>query len=365
MPYVAIDTKDRRKVDTYDCVQVHEKFPPSEFGGGRLICQFCGAAMHARQGSRYAPHFVHDAECERADYPSKHESPEHFAGKAFVRKIMRESHPKVSVELEVPIAGCTRIADVLVSYRDGWSIAHEIQVSPIAEPELIRRTEDYERAGVDVMWWFCSEPPPVALEWAKRRNLPLIGLKIEDAAPSGEQVHWTRPRPSVVPVRLHPATGRQIDAQRIVKELRYRWYPPRLRLLLTLLLWRGYELTFSRLARGTGLSEHQISGAHGEVAKIVKLTYGETEPERGQRPELTVCLNQTECAGLADWMAGLSGGYGNPAGTVLGRLIELASQDDAPPLVNEAQARASLLKRFEMPSPWPRRKNALQPRAAG
>lgn len=355
MPYVAIDTDTRKRVDTYSSVRVEEDFPQEEFGGGRLICQFCGAPMHTRQGERYSPHFVHDAECDRAGYPSKPESAEHFAGKAFVREVLRKAHPNESVEVEVPIAGCKRIADVLVSFRDGWSIAHEIQFSSIAEPELIRRTRDYHRAGVDVMWWFGPEPPPTASGWARRRDQPLIGLKIE-AATAG--VSAGRTMLHVNPTYIPPAARPVLDAARIAKEIRYRWYPPRLRLLLTLLLWRGRPLTFHQLAKGTGLTLNQVGGAHGEVAKIVKLTYGSTDSAACQRVEKTVCLTPAACVDLGGWLADVPPGLGNPTGTVLGRLIGLARQKEKPPLVEESRARAKRLGDTGLPSPWPRRRDA-------
>jgi len=359
VPYVAFDTHKNRRVDTYDSVRVHEDFPPGEFGGGRLICQFCGVAMHARQGERYAPHFVHEAVCDRAGYESKPETPEHLAAKAYIRNLLQTAHPEESVEVEMPVASCKRIADVLLSFRDGWSIAHEVQLSPIAEPELIRRTQDYEQAGIDVMWWFGPTPPPVALAWAKRREQPLLALNVEsasDGAPDGRSARFVRHSLTVTPIHLYSSARQQIEPDRILRELQDRWYPPRLRLLLTLLLWRDHPLTFGRLANGSGLSASQVGGAHGEVKKLVDLKYGWRRPRAGPRAEKTVCLTSSECARLAKLLAEPAG-YGNPSGTVLGHLIE-RTPDNQRPLLDEARSRARLLSTTGLPS-------AQSPRGSG
>ncbi|WP_354010891.1 competence protein CoiA family protein [Endozoicomonas lisbonensis] len=55
--------------------------------------------------------------------------------------------------IEYPIHEVKRIADVVFEFPNGWLEAHEVQFSSITPAELEERTNDYKKAGIDVVWW--------------------------------------------------------------------------------------------------------------------------------------------------------------------------------------------------------------------
>ena len=101
-------------------------------------------------------HFAHKAACT-SPYQAHPESPEHRAGKYFIAERVREQlapdYPNVAIDFEVPVPEANRVADVMVTFPNGWRIAHECQLASITAEQLGRRTEDYLRAGVDTVWW--------------------------------------------------------------------------------------------------------------------------------------------------------------------------------------------------------------------
>jgi len=118
----------------------------------------CEAPMIIKRGLVVTPHFAHhpNSPC-KSEYGSHPESIEHREGKRWIAAqllLEREyQHANCTIEYEVPIPEVHRIADVLVSFPSGWRVAHECQLANITTEELEQRTEDYERAGVDVYWW--------------------------------------------------------------------------------------------------------------------------------------------------------------------------------------------------------------------
>ena len=357
--FVAIDSRTGERVDTYGVEDVEKAFPSTQYGGGRLRCQYCSSGMYTRQGARYIPHFVHEADNDCPDSVARPETDQHRAGKAFVRSLLRRSWPDASVEVEFPIEAGRRVADVLLSFRDGWSIAHEVQLSTISQPELIRRTKDYEDVGIDVMWWFGENVTATARRWIERRHQPFYGLKFDDVGldrtPSKEN-DVAQPLPTVRPFLFHKPwnpenrfIADQLDQlgylhetasdDRILKNLKRHWYPPRWRVLLSLLAWQPMSLTFDQLSVGTGLRLGSVTGSYGELNKLFHI-------DRSQGSALQ--LPRTTLPALHEWLSGLEPGDDYLIQTVLGRLIS-APRDDAERIVQSMKRRARLLKRIGFP----------------
>lgn len=180
MPFIAINAATGERLDASEFTLIHSELAARGIEPEQLRCQLCAGAMYARQGP-HVPHFAHypDVDCNSHGYETKPESPEHHVGKRFVRDHLRTLYPGAQVELEVPIEQRKRIADVLVAFRGGWAIAHEIQLARIALTELEERTRDYARVGIDVVWWLGAKAPHGVRQWVSDRQ-PLYLLEFEE-----------------------------------------------------------------------------------------------------------------------------------------------------------------------------------------
>lgn len=67
-----------------------------------------------------------------------------------------------SAKVEEPIPEANRVADVLLTFKTGGPVAHEVQLSPITTGELAARTRDYADVGVDVYWWLGKQAATTA-----------------------------------------------------------------------------------------------------------------------------------------------------------------------------------------------------------
>lgn len=160
MPFVA---KHKETGDRLDITTVEN--PKGTLKSGDYLCQLCSEPLivrteHYRRGFKVNAHFAHHRDCN-SQYDAHPESAEHRWAKLYLREQLRQFYSKWStsldIQLEVPIAmdwrARGRIADVLVSWPLGWREAHEIQLAPITIENLKDRTNDYRRAGIDVIWW--------------------------------------------------------------------------------------------------------------------------------------------------------------------------------------------------------------------
>lgn len=150
MPFVALNKITRQRVDI---TQV--KNPRLTLKSEEHVCQLCEQPMIVRAALILQPHFAHRVKCP-SDYESHPESPEHRAAKRFLAQYLRETYEEYTeakIEFEVPIREANRVADILVEFPMGWRIAHEVQLASITTLQLQERTNDYVRAGVDVIWW--------------------------------------------------------------------------------------------------------------------------------------------------------------------------------------------------------------------
>jgi competence protein CoiA len=151
MPFVAKHVKSGRR---YDITRMNK---PQDLRSEDFVCQLCEGPMFVVAGFIRAAHFRHKTKCT-SDVKSHPDSPEHRAGKEFVRNWLKEKHPEVykqaRIEFEVKIPEANRLADVVVTFRKkGVREIHEVQLAGITIEELEQRTRDYERAGFQAFWW--------------------------------------------------------------------------------------------------------------------------------------------------------------------------------------------------------------------
>ena len=169
-------TAKRRSTGEVICVLDFED-PRRELQVDDLICPFCGERMILRAGPLRAAHFAHLRRCPREGWHER-ETPEHRAFKEAVwRYLKRDPYWREGkVELEVPIPEARRVADLLVTFPNGWQVAHECQVSRIGLGELKARSRAYLEAGIDVCWWFTAERLREARRWLPEWLLQFQGV---------------------------------------------------------------------------------------------------------------------------------------------------------------------------------------------
>lgn len=128
--------------------------PWSEIQKGDLVCKLCGNPMGIRQGLVRAWHFFHYQTCTSAlrQHP---ESAEYMAAKHRLLEFMwgQFMDSLASAKVEEPVPEVNRVADILLTFKTGWRVAHEVQLSSITTGELEARTRDYLDAGLVVYWW--------------------------------------------------------------------------------------------------------------------------------------------------------------------------------------------------------------------
>jgi competence CoiA-like predicted nuclease len=150
MPFVALHKETKARIDI-TAINNPRQFLKS----GDCICQLCGESMIVKAGEILQAHFAHHAACT-TEYESQPESPEHRAAKKYLAEHLVEEFPEyagATIEYEVPIPEVRRIADLLATWPNGHRKAHEIQLSAITTRVLRERTNDYGKAGIDVIWW--------------------------------------------------------------------------------------------------------------------------------------------------------------------------------------------------------------------
>lgn len=163
MPLVAMDKETGNRV----VLPFIEDADKPSLSGKKFECRICKQPMHfqsayTREGTKYSACFAHnpDSACS-SEYAYHPESRAHLLGKEKIAKILRDDLSRFvhfEPDIEVPIPEIKRIADVFVQTKSGLAVAHEIQLSPITPGELHKRTEDYWRCGIDVVWWLGKKP---------------------------------------------------------------------------------------------------------------------------------------------------------------------------------------------------------------
>lgn len=104
-------------------------------------CPTCQEMLILKQGAKRRLHFAHIHTCGRA------ESVTHHQDKWAVCQWLQERGYPVDQEVTIK----NRRADILTSV-DELPTVFEIQASPLKVEEYVSRTNDYKRAGLDVIW---------------------------------------------------------------------------------------------------------------------------------------------------------------------------------------------------------------------
>jgi competence protein CoiA len=151
MPFIALNPATGKRIDITQYEQPKRDLNPDE-----VVCQLCNQAMRIKDGPVVRAHFAHIMQCTNTEYQAHPESYHHDLGKHWIAEQLRGElwkYTNATIELEVPIPEIKRVADILVTFPNGWRIAHECQLADLGLEELQQRTEDYNRAGIDVFWW--------------------------------------------------------------------------------------------------------------------------------------------------------------------------------------------------------------------
>jgi len=156
MPLVALhaESGDRVNILTTSAGKVRRDYPK-----GSLLCPYCKTLMIPVGSYSRQEHFRHAAQCTHPD--SKPESPEHLSAKQILFRNLTElyaNYPDVEIKLEHYFPECGehgRIADVAqIHISTGYTMAFEIQFSPLSIETLSQRHKDYENAGIEDIWFF-------------------------------------------------------------------------------------------------------------------------------------------------------------------------------------------------------------------
>lgn len=152
MPFVALRKDTRERVDITEIEN-----PRLTLRSGDCVCQLCDKPLIVKAGLVIRSHFAHysESDCD-TDYKYHPESPEHREAKIKLVEFLKTTYAEYTtakLEKEVPIPEIKRVADILAAFPMGWRVAHEIQLAGITIDHLQERTDDYNKAGIDVVWW--------------------------------------------------------------------------------------------------------------------------------------------------------------------------------------------------------------------
>lgn len=150
--------------------------PKEKILAGSIRCPFCKRELLIKTGNVRVPHFAHkatDPDPNALCYQLRGESPEHLYFKNLLAKeLSKEFNELINAEVfvEYGFQEINRIADVAFKLPSGWIVVHEVQLSSIDIETLESRTNDYEKIGVEVTWWFGRNANnDTTREWALRR----------------------------------------------------------------------------------------------------------------------------------------------------------------------------------------------------
>ena len=160
---------------------------------GPFACPSCGSEVILRGGRRRLDHFAHVA--ERKCPHDLGESENHRRCKAEIWVCLKEAPRVVDLQLERPL-GEVR-ADVSANIN-GVPVAIEVQLSNLSVADITRRTKEYTRRGIYVLWLARWKP---ALD--SGRYSPKPWERWLHAAYYGRVYYW-RGQTTVVPYHFDP-----------------------------------------------------------------------------------------------------------------------------------------------------------------
>lgn len=175
-------TAYHRKKDQIICILDYEN-PKYQLDCSMLECPTCEGNLFIRSPETRVMHFCHypgqTAECKKLGETVRHA----VAKMQVARMIARRDEYRAEVRVEQEIGD--RRADVLVTYEQNHTVAHEIQLSEIPYAQVRRRSLDYFNNGAAVHWWYGPEIP----ESTKEKTIRDLGgcTEIEFSAEAEEE----------------------------------------------------------------------------------------------------------------------------------------------------------------------------------
>ncbi len=162
MPFVGLQKSTQQRINILDI----EGDPRTAIDKNDLVCPLCGQQLTVVAGAIVMKHFRHTVKCS-SEIDRHPESIRHLAGKWHVRNYCRRLYgDDVKIDFEVAVSEANRQADVMVIWPSGFREAHEIQLASITTEYLNKRTADYRRAEIDVVWWLGgSADTPANRNW--------------------------------------------------------------------------------------------------------------------------------------------------------------------------------------------------------
>ncbi|ERJ11560.1 competence protein CoiA [Haloplasma contractile] len=117
----------------------------------RYNCPYCNHEVIIRAGDKYRKHFSH----KNADHCNyERESIRHYEGKLTLYRWLINQTKEVDVEYY--LKAINRIADLYVR-MSGKKYVIELQCSQVKPDVILKRTADYNRLGIDVIWIIYKE----------------------------------------------------------------------------------------------------------------------------------------------------------------------------------------------------------------
>jgi competence CoiA-like predicted nuclease len=156
MPLKALDSSNNAvySLAYRNTLELKEKHPEG------FTCPYCEQKMYARKPNQRILHFYHASKCtSKIEYHP--ESMEHLLGKKALyyelnKQIQNSKNSNLKVEIEYPVREAGehgRIADLMITHNEQPHIAIECQLANITVELLNKRTQDYERQGIGVIWF--------------------------------------------------------------------------------------------------------------------------------------------------------------------------------------------------------------------
>lgn len=155
-----LKTQEER-LETHDMAELRRTRTPEDIRSGEWSCKFCEVGMIPVLGVTREWHFRHQRQA--SECPShaelEPESERHRLLKRTAGEALKQHYGAqvAALEFEARVKDAGRIADALLTFRNGLRVAVEAQVSPISLENLQKRTHSYTGAEVDVIWTFVAE----------------------------------------------------------------------------------------------------------------------------------------------------------------------------------------------------------------
>lgn len=176
MPLVAkhAATGERIDITLYDD-------PRAQLKAADVVCPECDYPMILKAGLIKIAHFAHKpgSDCKYG----VGESQDHMMLKNYLIQWFRsEASEQYVSDVQPEYVIGNRRADVAQIFRNGWIVAHEVQLASITTQELEERTRDYLAEGCDVIWYLGkSANTPANRKWIEDYQGQVLVWEFRDA----------------------------------------------------------------------------------------------------------------------------------------------------------------------------------------